>query len=436
MSKLIRSFLFFMSLGLLTLTPATNATRHPATVGVLAAHAAMPQWPAPAANARRAQLTHEWALTNGGPNIIHDLEVFVPIPGARANQRITNLQFSAPYSQVQDQYDQPVARFHFDEVAVGERVTLSWTGDVEIEAREWAVDPARVGELDEIPNDIRRVYTRDEEQYRLDSPLIRRAAKEAAGATTNAYWMARNIHDFIAERLSYDLDGKWDDAEAVYLQESGSCSEYTYLFIALARANGLPARYVAGTVLPPEAPYVDTIFHRWAEVYLPRYGWVPVDVVHDDRRGGLSHDYFAAVSDERFVTTVGGGDSDLLGWAYHSTFRYRYSGQRPAVSIERNFLWAPGAPELRASAQIVARQLPARSGAVPVAEITLVGINGTGDWSAQPAASWLRVDQPGGTTPAAVRVLADAANLSPGAHTARVVFQSRTTGAHVSVPIA
>lgn len=52
---------------------------------------------------------------------------------------------------------------------------------------------------------------------------------------------------------------------------SGDCNELTVLFVALARAAGLPARPVAGLLLRDGRFY----YHAWAEVYLG--DWVPVD---------------------------------------------------------------------------------------------------------------------------------------------------------------
>lgn len=59
----------------------------------------------------------------------------------------------------------------------------------------------------------------------------------------------------------------------------GDCNEHTALFVALARASGIPARIAAGVV------YSDTLgddgafyYHAWPEVYLgPESGWIPVD---------------------------------------------------------------------------------------------------------------------------------------------------------------
>ncbi len=51
----------------------------------------------------------------------------------------------------------------------------------------------------------------------------------------------------------------------------GDCNEHTVLYVALARAVGIPARTAAGLV------YVDGAFyyHAWPEVFLD--GWVAVD---------------------------------------------------------------------------------------------------------------------------------------------------------------
>jgi len=63
----------------------------------------------------------------------------------------------------------------------------------------------------------------------------------------------------------------------------GDCNEHTQLYVAMARAIGLPARIAAGLA------YVDGKFyyHAWPEVYLtdwvavdPTFGQVPADAGH------------------------------------------------------------------------------------------------------------------------------------------------------------
>jgi transglutaminase-like putative cysteine protease len=49
--------------------------------------------------------------------------------------------------------------------------------------------------------------------------------------------------------------------------------EYSFLFCALCRAGGIPARPVAGFLVPPG----ESLPHVWAEFYVSPFGWIPAD---------------------------------------------------------------------------------------------------------------------------------------------------------------
>lgn len=58
----------------------------------------------------------------------------------------------------------------------------------------------------------------------------------------------------------------------------GVCQDFTHLFIGLARALNIPARYVSGYIHPDRQRlrgYTQT--HAWVEVFFPSMGWVGVD---------------------------------------------------------------------------------------------------------------------------------------------------------------
>lgn len=58
-------------------------------------------------------------------------------------------------------------------------------------------------------------------------------------------------------------------------QGAGVCQDHAHIFIAAARALGLPARYVAGYLAPLFEGAHET--HAWAEAYVPDLGWVGFD---------------------------------------------------------------------------------------------------------------------------------------------------------------
>jgi hypothetical protein len=121
----------------------------------------------------------------------------------------------------------------------------------------------------------------------------------------------------------------------------GSCSEYTYTFVALCRAAGLPARYQGSIVVRGDDASIDEAFHRWAQIYLPNYGWVPVDANRGDAESPADQARgFGELSNRFLITTQGGGDSEYLGYGYNSFAKYKTTGY--CKIDEDNFgFWEP-----------------------------------------------------------------------------------------------
>jgi hypothetical protein len=89
----------------------------------------------------------------------------------------------------------------------------------------------------------------------------------------------RWVHDSIADKITVGIP----NALHVLASRSGDCNEHTQLFVALARAVGLPTRIAAGLA------YVDGKFyyHAWPEILLedwvavdPTFGQFPADAAH------------------------------------------------------------------------------------------------------------------------------------------------------------
>ena len=125
-----------------------------------------------------------------------------------------------------------------------------------------------------------------------------------------------------------ELVGGWNIAPTVIDRGSGSCSEYTFVFIAMCRAAGIPARYTGALVIRGDDASTDEVFHRWAEVYLPGYGWVPYDVQAGDKPTPEKQgEAFGDLPNRFLITTLGGGGSRYIGWDYNSTARWSCRGR-------------------------------------------------------------------------------------------------------------
>lgn len=85
---------------------------------------------------------------------------------------------------------------------------------------------------------------------------------------------AKKIYSFVNQNIKYGGYNMADRGAASALKTmKGDCSEFADLFVALCRANYIPARTVHGLVTGDN----DIPFHAWTEVYLQEYGWVRFD---------------------------------------------------------------------------------------------------------------------------------------------------------------
>jgi transglutaminase-like putative cysteine protease len=64
-----------------------------------------------------------------------------------------------------------------------------------------------------------------------------------------------------------------------FAARSGVCQDYAHVFIAAARSQGIPARYIGGYFLRSDTVEQEA-GHAWAEAYVPALGWVGFDPAH------------------------------------------------------------------------------------------------------------------------------------------------------------
>jgi transglutaminase-like putative cysteine protease len=70
-----------------------------------------------------------------------------------------------------------------------------------------------------------------------------------------------------------------DSAAVAFKSGSGVCQDHAHVFVACARAVGMPARYVSGYLYTGDAS--DAASHAWVDAWLgPEIGWQSMDVTH------------------------------------------------------------------------------------------------------------------------------------------------------------
>ncbi|MBN2275742.1 MAG: hypothetical protein JXR41_16015 [Bacteroidales bacterium] len=291
---------------------------------------------------RKTRITHTHQVKVYGQGALQSLDVFISIPENMPQQKIIKKAFTpSQCTMTEDRWHQPVAFFHYQNVLSDATVQSVMVVEAEISAIRYFVFPDRVGSLESIPESVSRLYTANGSKYMTGDPYIQKLAKEVVGDEKNPYRMARRIFNYVGNTLEYQMEGGWNAAPVVLQRGTGSCSEYTFAFISLCRAAGLPARYAGAFVVRGDDASLDDVFHRWPEVYLPNYGWIPFDPQGGDKPSPRDQAMNIGNLPNRFlITTQGGGDSEYLGWYYNSNEQYRTDPQ-VQVNIETFGEWEP-----------------------------------------------------------------------------------------------
>ncbi len=282
---------------------------------------------------------------NYGPGTVTTLDIYLPIPENRDNQELLGaVDFSPQASEViVDNWGQKISHFHYNDLKAGSIVRPEWNVKARIYSIEYFIYPDRVGALSDIPNDIKSKYLQDGDKYQIKDPYIKELAKKIAGDEKNPYWIARKVFEYLTNNLSYNLKpvGGWNPAPTVLKRGTASCSEYTYSMIALCRSLGVPARYVGAVSLRGDDASYDDVFHRWSEIYLPPYGWIPFDANKGDQETPGGKVLGIGNIDARYIiTTENGGGDKYLWFGYNYGFTWTSEG-KCRIAEESYGIWSP-----------------------------------------------------------------------------------------------
>jgi len=159
------------------------------------------------------------------------------------------------------------------------------------------VDPKKVAALSPALQKAFAEHLNRNAPHMKVTPRIQIMADEVCGDETNA---AKEVALIIAhvmkvaDHYSYSKDAQMPkcgigDVEACLQQGGGCCTDLNSLFIALARARGIPTRLAMGYRLQEKnvGKLVDPGYRCWVEYFLTGYGWISADIVEADTPNGL-----------------------------------------------------------------------------------------------------------------------------------------------------
>jgi len=168
-----------------------------------------------------------------------------------------------------------------------------------------------------VPASLTSVERRDDLEPDVLVPVTGLPADLAVKVTegkTNPLDKAHAIYDYVFSTMKYDKTGTgWGRGDVLYACDAkkGNCTDFHSLFIAMARSQGIPARFEIGFPLPADKHEGDIAgYHCWSDFYLDGKGWIPVDISeawkHPEKR-----DYFFGSHDVNRVQFSMGRDLRL-----------------------------------------------------------------------------------------------------------------------------
>lgn len=169
--------------------------------------------------------------------------------------------------------------------AFGEQQAL-WSrsvgsGEVEIVA-EGVVETEDHAGVVKLPSirDHGEVFLRSTELTRADKAIRELADTPEPGKEL------RWLHDLMKQvqnAISYESNATTSSttAAAALKLGRGVCQDMAHIFVAAARAHGIPARYVTGYQLHEAAGHEGNAPHAWAEAWMERIGWIGFDPTTD-----------------------------------------------------------------------------------------------------------------------------------------------------------
>ncbi|PIQ86105.1 MAG: hypothetical protein COV74_05970 [Candidatus Omnitrophica bacterium CG11_big_fil_rev_8_21_14_0_20_45_26] len=229
-----------------------------------------------------------------------DIKIWMPLASSRDGQIILErkIQTSEPYQITRD----PV---HGNEMAYFElKQPFPESLDLEV-IYETAIARNRFEEENSVKNSNQ--YLAPSTLMVVNDTVRERTSEAVSGKET---WMekARGIYENVIGSMKYDKTvpgwGRGDTIRACLLG-TGNCTDFHSLFISMAHAAEIPARFKIGLTVPANEQGTITGYHCWAEFFAEGKGWQPVDASEAWKHPERKEAYFGNFDTNKFLISVG-----------------------------------------------------------------------------------------------------------------------------------
>jgi transglutaminase-like putative cysteine protease len=246
---------------------------------------------------------------NDIPADAENVSVIIPVPQSDDHQIISDVRIESdnPYTYLTDsEYGNKVARIDLDRGNVGRDFEAGMT--FLANRKNYSALDGSMKNIDKPSDEMRHRFLSPDIMIPLGGPVLDEEKKVVREGMSDLE-KARAIYDDVVSTMTYDKSGTgWGRGDVIYAcnARSGNCTDFHSLFIGMARAAGIPARFVMGFPIPvgKEEGEIGG-YHCWAEFYTDELGWVPVDASEAGRNPEKREFFFGNLDPNRVAFTVG-----------------------------------------------------------------------------------------------------------------------------------
>lgn len=148
-------------------------------------------------------------------------------------------------------------------------------------------------ELDDIPQELREKYCKPTTLWQSNLTALKQIAQDIIGGEKRVLTILKKFIAWIASNIHYATSEVPRYPNETLSQRLGDCDDQANLLITFCRAIGIPAYLQVGCIYMPWFNHSISYWsghllireerigwHGWAIVYVPPWGWLPVDLTY------------------------------------------------------------------------------------------------------------------------------------------------------------
>jgi uncharacterized protein (TIGR03000 family) len=234
--------------------------------------------------------------------------IWLPVPPSNEDQEVTIAKEKLPATPQLGSEPKYGNKILYLEAKAGDDGTIPLSVTYEVKRKEVKMDAGSKVAADEAAK-----FLKADKMVPVGGKAL--ALLEGKQLPMDQLTLGRALYDAVDDHVKYSKEGTgWGRGDVEWVCDSrfGNCTDFHSLFISLARAKNMPAKFEMGFPLPEKRGRGDVAgYHCWAKFKPQGRGWIPVDISEADKFPSMKEYYFGNLTEDRVAFTTG-RDIDLV----------------------------------------------------------------------------------------------------------------------------